>query len=101
MEKTSGSVAVVTGAASGIGRATALRFAEDGYSVLLFDIDRDRLDEALQSDLSGFPATGHCGDVAVLRRLSRRKKGTKRRMLTRRVLVRNLLRPDKWTPRSP
>jgi NAD(P)-dependent dehydrogenase (short-subunit alcohol dehydrogenase family) len=35
----SGKVAVVTGAASGIGRATALRFAEEGATVVAGDID--------------------------------------------------------------
>lgn len=37
----SGKVAVVTGAARGIGRATALRFAEEGAHLALLDIARD------------------------------------------------------------
>lgn len=39
----SGKSAVVTGAAQGIGRAIALRLAEDGYNVLITDVKADKL----------------------------------------------------------
>jgi NAD(P)-dependent dehydrogenase (short-subunit alcohol dehydrogenase family) len=48
MDTFQGKVAVVTGAASGIGRALARRFATDGARVVLADIERDPLGEATE-----------------------------------------------------
>ena len=42
-----GGVAVVTGAASGVGKVSALRFAEAGLSVVLADLPGERLDTAV------------------------------------------------------
>lgn len=42
-----GKVAVVTGAASGMGRAFAERFAQEGMKVVLADVERDALDAAV------------------------------------------------------
>ena len=56
---------VVTGAASGIGRATAERFAEEGGRVLCVDVDGDRVREAVeQIRASGGTAEAEEADVA-------------------------------------
>ena len=48
MRELSGKVAVVTGAASGMGRAFAQRFAEEGMRVVLADIEAPALEAAVQ-----------------------------------------------------
>jgi meso-butanediol dehydrogenase/(S,S)-butanediol dehydrogenase/diacetyl reductase len=55
-------VAVITGGASGIGRATARRLQDEGAQVVLLDRDRTTLDEAVK-DLGG-SAEGVAVDVA-------------------------------------
>jgi NAD(P)-dependent dehydrogenase (short-subunit alcohol dehydrogenase family) len=56
---------LVTGAASGIGRATALRFVDEGGAVLAFDLDADGL-EGTAKAATGGPGTliVHAGDVS-------------------------------------
>jgi NAD(P)-dependent dehydrogenase (short-subunit alcohol dehydrogenase family) len=49
MQDFEGKVAVVTGAASGIGRGLAERFAREGMKVVLSDIDQAALDAAVQA----------------------------------------------------
>ena len=41
MGKLDGKVAMITGAASGIGRASALKFSSDGAAVMCADLDLD------------------------------------------------------------
>ena len=47
MGKLNGKVAVITGAASGMGRATALRFAQEGAAVVLTDLNSHGGEEAV------------------------------------------------------
>ncbi|GBQ27536.1 SDR family oxidoreductase [Gluconacetobacter azotocaptans] len=58
-------VAVVTGAASGMGRATAERFAIEGARLVLADLDREKL-EAVVKDIQavGAEVVGVPGDVS-------------------------------------
>jgi NAD(P)-dependent dehydrogenase (short-subunit alcohol dehydrogenase family) len=59
-----GKVAVVTGAASGIGEAVARTFAANQAKVLLVDLDSDRLAEVVAEIRShGWEAEGFVGDV--------------------------------------
>ena len=60
-----GKVALITGAASGIGRGIAVRLAEMGAATVLFDIDQQR-GEAAAAELShqSFKSHSVCGDVS-------------------------------------
>ena len=49
MEQFEGRVAVVTGAASGIGKALAERFAAEGMKVVLADVEPEPLDDAVET----------------------------------------------------
>ena len=65
MEDLEGKVAVITGGASGIGKAVALRAAADGMRIVLADIEEGPLKEA-ESELTGrgAEAIGVVTDVA-------------------------------------
>jgi 3-oxoacyl-[acyl-carrier protein] reductase len=56
------SVAIVTGAGSGIGRAIAQRLARDGYSVVVNDVRKDAAD-AVAKEIGG-KVTAVAGDVS-------------------------------------
>lgn len=64
MSKLAGKVAVITGGSSGIGLATAKRFAQEGAHVYMTGRDQSRLDEAVKQ--AGSKVTGVQGDVAKL-----------------------------------
>ena len=66
-------VAIITGAGSGMGRATAKLFAQEGARLVLGDIDQEGLEKVL-TEVGREKARGVVGDVAkeeTARRLAR------------------------------
>ena len=63
MKRLLGKVCIVTGAAQGIGLATARRFLEEGATVALCDIRRESVDAALESLQDLGNVEGHVVDV--------------------------------------
>ena len=60
-----GKVVIVTGGASGIGRAASLRFAEEGAAVLVADLDADGAEETVaEIEAAGGRAVSCAVDVA-------------------------------------
>jgi NAD(P)-dependent dehydrogenase (short-subunit alcohol dehydrogenase family) len=67
MQELRGKVAVITGAASGMGRAFADRFAAEGMKLALADIEGDALERAVDElRAAGADATGLRTDVASI-----------------------------------
>jgi NAD(P)-dependent dehydrogenase (short-subunit alcohol dehydrogenase family) len=62
-DRLAGKVCIVTGAGSGIGRASAIRFAEEGARVTAVDIDRDAVEATVRS--IGATAVAVVADVSV------------------------------------
>jgi NAD(P)-dependent dehydrogenase (short-subunit alcohol dehydrogenase family) len=67
MEQLEGKVAVVTGGASGIGRALADRFAREGMRVVIADVERSALDEAGEALADEFGADNVAGVLTDVR----------------------------------
>jgi len=66
MGRLEGKVALITGAGSGIGRASALRFAQEGAAVAAVDIDRDAAVATVAAiEQEGGRATAVRADVSV------------------------------------
>lgn len=57
-------VLLVTGAASGIGKAVALEFAAVGYRVFLVDCNEELLAKTIRQEFRSYLAGYHCGDVS-------------------------------------
>jgi len=65
MRDLSGKTAVITGAASGMGRAFANRFAKAGMNIVMSDIEEPRLDEAVEEvSAHGTGVIGQITDVS-------------------------------------
>ena len=60
-----GKVAIVTGGASGIGRAVVERFIQEGAKVCIYDLDVEKLEQLSKSLPSGAAVTAQ-GDVTRL-----------------------------------
>ena len=67
MDGMKGKVAIITGAAGGIGTATAKRFAREGCKLVLTDILGDKLNEVVEEiKKSGGEAVGVKADITKL-----------------------------------
>jgi len=67
-----GKVAIITGAAKGMGRQTAVDMAREGAAVVIADVDRQALDETVQSIVSsGGRAVGRICDVSDRQQVDR------------------------------
>lgn len=70
MRRLEGRLAVVTGAANGIGRASALRFAAEGANLAILDLEADGLaataDLARQAGAKVLTITGDCTDEKLV-----------------------------------
>lgn len=70
MRRLEGKLAVVTGAANGIGKASALRFAEEGANLAILDLEEEGLGETAEAARSNgvtvLAITGDCTDEQVV-----------------------------------
>ena len=88
-----GQLVLITGAAGGLGRQLALRFAQQGATLALWDVRRDALDELCEWLLERGVAPGalhpQCVDVADAAAVAREAAAQHARLGPVRVLVNN------------
>lgn len=88
LSRFTGRKVLVTGAASGIGHATALRFLHEGAHVILVDRDQEKLDEVMKS-LDPNKATASLTDISKPDEVQKLLDLTKQTFGTLDVLVNN------------
>ncbi|WP_255989848.1 beta-ketoacyl-ACP reductase [Chitinolyticbacter albus] len=83
-------VAIITGAASGIGHATALKFAAEGARVVVCDVNREGVDRVVSEIVAqGAEAIGFIVDVTNKTQIGEMVAGVKRQFNRIDVLVNN------------
>ena len=72
MKLLEGKVALITGAARGIGKAIAIKFAEEGAQIAFTDLNYDDNMKATEAELSslGVKAKGYASNAASFERLN-------------------------------
>ncbi|QNM97801.1 3-oxoacyl-[acyl-carrier-protein] reductase [Chitinimonas koreensis] len=86
----SGKVCIITGAASGIGRATALRFAREGARVVVCDLNQAGIDPVVgEIAVAGGEAVGYLVNVTDKAQIAAMVAGVKERWGRIDVLVNN------------
>lgn len=107
MRSLSDKTAIITGAASGIGRAIALQMARNHCNLFLIDIDREGLDQICQATASfGIQAHACCIDLANPEAISHAVRQATRQFQAIDILVNNAgicyygkstnMRQDQW-----
>jgi 2-hydroxycyclohexanecarboxyl-CoA dehydrogenase len=85
-----GKVAVVTGGARGIGRATALRFAKDGAAISVWDLNAEGAQETVRLiEQAGGRAMACVGDAAEANQIARSAAATRKAYGPVNILVNN------------